>query len=100
MSFGWVPALFAESQTQLPSSAESLHRVECERDSVFLLSLVVVHSFHSVAFGIMLHSGLCRSALLCHSASCLIRGYVVRHNVTFGIMLHLDLCCSGLWRSV
>ena len=43
MSFGWVPALFVESQTQLPSSVESLRCVECERDSVFLLSPVVVH---------------------------------------------------------
>ena len=35
-----------------------------------------------VAFGIMLHSWLCRSAL------CRIRGYVIWHNVAFGIMLH------------
>ena len=45
VSFGWVPTLFVESQTQLSSSAESLRRVECERDSVLLLSLVVVHRF-------------------------------------------------------
>ena len=45
VSFGWVPALFVESQTQLSSSAESLRRVEWERDSVFQLSLVVVHKF-------------------------------------------------------
>ena len=43
--FGWVPVLFVESQTQLPSSAESLRCMECECDSVFLLSPVVVHSF-------------------------------------------------------
>ena len=43
--FDWVPVLFVESQTQLPSSAESLCRVEWERQSVFLLSLVVVHKF-------------------------------------------------------
>ena len=43
LSFGWVPALVVESQTQLLSSAESLHCVECERDSVLLLSLEVVH---------------------------------------------------------
>ena len=45
MSFGWVSALFVESQTQLLSSAESLCRVEWEGDSVFLLSLVVLHKF-------------------------------------------------------
>ena len=45
VSFGWVPVLFVESETQLPSSAESLCRVEWECDSVFLLSLVVVHRF-------------------------------------------------------
>ena len=45
VSFGWVSALFVESQTQLLSSAESLCRVEWERDSAFLLSLVVVHRF-------------------------------------------------------
>ena len=45
VSFGWVPVLFVESQTQLLSSAESLHCVECECDSVSLLSPVVVHRF-------------------------------------------------------
>ena len=40
---GWVPVLFVESQTQLLSSAESLRCVECERDSVLLLSPEVVH---------------------------------------------------------
>ena len=42
VSFGWVPVLFVESQTQLLSSAESLRCVECERDSVLLLSPEVV----------------------------------------------------------
>ena len=37
--------LFMESQTQPPSSAESLFCVECESDSAFLLSPVVVHKF-------------------------------------------------------
>ena len=37
-TFGWISVLFVESQTQLLSSAESLRRVECERDSVLLLS--------------------------------------------------------------
>ena len=45
VSFGWVPALFVESQTQLPFSAESLPCVEYECSSVFLLSPVVVHRF-------------------------------------------------------
>ena len=45
MSSGWIPVLFVESQTQLLSSAESLHCVECECDSVSLLSPVVVHRF-------------------------------------------------------
>ena len=45
VSFGWVPELFVESQTQLPSSTESLCPVDWEGDSVFLLSLVVVHKF-------------------------------------------------------
>ena len=45
MSFGWVPELFVESQTQLPSSAESLCHVEWEHDSAFLLSPVVVQRF-------------------------------------------------------
>ena len=40
---GWVSVLFVESQTQLLSSAESLRCVECERDSVLLLSPEVVH---------------------------------------------------------
>ena len=40
---GWVSVLFVESQTQLLSSAESLHCVECERDSVLLMSPEVVH---------------------------------------------------------
>ena len=43
VSSGWVPVLFVESQTQLPSSAESLSCVECERDSVLLLSPAVLH---------------------------------------------------------
>ena len=48
-----------------------------------------------VAFGIMSHSGLCRSAL-CRLALCCIRGYVVWHNVAFGIMLlspYVDRLC-------
>ena len=45
MSSGWVSVLFVESQTQLLSSAESLRCVKCERDSVSLLSPVVVHRF-------------------------------------------------------
>ena len=45
VSFGWVPVLFVESQTQLPSSPESLCHVEWERDSAFLLSPVVVQRF-------------------------------------------------------
>ena len=48
LSFGWVPVLFVESQTQLPSSADSLHYVDCECDSVFLLSPVVVHRFQGM----------------------------------------------------
>ena len=49
VSFGWVPVLFVESQTQLLSSAKSLHGVERERDSVFLLGPVVVHiQFNSI----------------------------------------------------
>ena len=43
VSFGWIPVLFVESQTQLLSSAKSLRCVECERDSAFPLSLEVVH---------------------------------------------------------
>ena len=45
VSFGWVPLLFVESQTQLLSSAKSLLGVERERDSVFLLGPMVVHRF-------------------------------------------------------
>ena len=41
--FGWINVLFVESQTQLLSSAEPLRPVECERDSVLLLSPEVVH---------------------------------------------------------
>ena len=41
--FGWISVLLVESQTHLLSSAESLRCVECERDSVLLLSLEVVH---------------------------------------------------------
>ena len=40
---GWIPVTFVLSQTQLLSSAECLPGVECERDSVLLLSLEVVH---------------------------------------------------------
>ena len=43
VSSGWVPVLFVESQTQLPSSAESLRCVDCEPDSVLLMSPEVVH---------------------------------------------------------
>ena len=43
LSSGWVSVLFVESQTQLLSSAESLRCVECERDSVLLLSPEVVY---------------------------------------------------------
>ena len=43
VSFSWVPVLFVKSQTQLLSYAESLHCVECKRDSVLLLSPEVVH---------------------------------------------------------
>ena len=43
VSFGWISVLFVESQTQLLSSAESLSCVECEHDSVLLLSSKVVH---------------------------------------------------------
>ena len=52
------------------------------------------HTQNLVAFGIMSHSGLCRSAL-CSSGLCRIRGYVVWHNVAFGIMSHSDFCCPG-----
>ena len=53
------------------------------------LSGIMSHSrscriLHYVKFRIMLHSGLCRSAL------CRIRGYVAGHNVTFSIMSHSD----------
>ena len=41
--FGWISVLFVESQTKLLSSAESLRCVECEHDSVLLLSPEVVH---------------------------------------------------------
>ena len=52
------------------------------------------HTQNLVAFGIMSHSGLCRSAL-CRSGLCRIRGYVVWHNVAFGIMSHSDFCRPG-----
>ena len=45
LSSGWVSVLFVESQTQLLSYAESLRCVECECDSVSLLSPVVEHRF-------------------------------------------------------
>ena len=45
VSSGWVSVLFVESQTQLLSYAESLRCVECECDSVSLLSPVVEHRF-------------------------------------------------------
>ena len=43
MFLGWISVLFVESQTQLLSSVESLLCVECEHDSVLLLSPEVLH---------------------------------------------------------
>ena len=42
MSFDGIFVLFVESQTQLLSSAQFLRCVECEHDSVLLLSPEVV----------------------------------------------------------